>query len=143
MTPQPRIRIRRRHWLVEPTYQLKVTGAFLAFVLLFEAISLGLMYYALWDTWRALELWHERVFVALFNAVAWMVLVELIVALPILVVIGILVTHRFVGPLHRIKAALDQIGQGNFVVHLKLRKGDVLTELAESVNRLAGSLQRR
>lgn len=69
--------------------------------------------------------------------------VEIIVSLPFMWFFGIRQTHRVVGPINRIKATLDAIGRGNFTERIYLRKGDVLTELAEEINLMAERLERR
>ena len=58
------------------------------------------------------------------------------------VALGLWVTHKVVGPIDRIQAGLDQIGQGTYVIPLKLRKGDVLADLCESINRMAEKVGR-
>lgn len=134
---------RRQRLIVNPGYQIKVTGVLALFFILFVLLALGLVHYALWSTLRALELDQEALFVSIFNAVAWMVTVELVIAIPILILLGLFLTHKVVGPVGRIKAALAQLGQGNFDVVLKLRRGDVLSDLADSINRVATSLKHK
>lgn len=133
----------RRRWLVAPAYQLRVVGMLVGFLCAVVVVTLGLVYLALWSTLQTLELWHETVFVAVFKSVAWTITLELLVAIPAIMVMGVLMTHRVVGPLGRITAALDRISQGQYDVRLVLRKGDVLSELANAINRTAAALQRR
>lgn len=134
---------RRKHWVVAPRYQWKVTGIMATCLTLIVLATLCLVYFALWSTLHDLELGQEAVFVTLFLAVAWMVTAELMIMIPLVIVVGILLTHKFVGPIGRIKAALDRMAQGHFDLRLTLRRGDVLTEMAESINRLAASLKGR
>jgi nitrate/nitrite-specific signal transduction histidine kinase len=81
--------------------------------------------------------------VTAFKAVAWLVLVELVLLVLLVIAAGIVLTHRVVGPLGRIGLTLDRIGQGRFDTRLKLRKGDVLEGLAESINAMAQALHKR
>ena len=104
--------------------------------------ALAIVYYALWSTFRDLELWREEIFLAVFKVVAWTIAVELLVALPVFAVVGILITHRVVGPLGRLVDALDRLGRGDCNVHVKLRRGDVLVDVADAINRLAAILRR-
>jgi methyl-accepting chemotaxis protein len=66
---------------------------------------------------------------------------------PVLLLIGLLVTHtvvvshRIVGPLYRIRSELKKIGSGNLFVHVKLRKNDYLEKEADSVNEMVDSLR--
>ncbi len=141
MTPGSAARYRRTRWLVEPKYQWRVTRLLVITLLLVAVVTLLLIYYALWSTLGELEVWPSAVFMATFRAVAWMVLVELILATPLAIAAGIYLTHKVVGPMARIKTALEHLGQGNWDIRLKLREGDVLIDLADSINRLAASLK--
>lgn len=132
---------KRQQWLVEPTYQWRVTRLLLVALLAIVIVTLLLIYYAMWSTLGDLEIWPTRLTASLFKAVSWMVIVELTLIVPLVVIAGIVLTHRVVGPVARIKNALDQIGQGNYNVRLKLRDHDVLTEVADAVNRLAVKLR--
>jgi len=141
--PESPKRSRRQRWLVEPEYQWKVTRMLVAALLLVIIATLLLIYYALWSTLGDLDLGPSAVFVAVFRAVAWMVVSELVLIVPIVVVMSLAMTHKVVGPLGRMNAALDQIGQGQLDIRLKLRDGDVLVDLAESINRLAVTLKQQ
>ena len=143
MTQGKRPSYRRHRWIVEPAYQWKMTSAIVCFLLVVVLANLALIYYALWSTLQALELNHEAVFIAVFRTVAWTVTSGLMMMIPLVILAGLLMTHKIVGPLDRLKSALDQLGQGNHHLQLKLRKGDVLAELADAINRLAASLRQR
>ena len=134
---------KRRHWLVHPGYQLRVATLLLAGSVLMVVTTLCLVYYALWSTLRALQLEHEAVYVEVFKAAAWMVTAEMVVLIPLVMVGAILLTHQVVGPLNRIRTAIQQMAHGQFDCNLILRKGDVLIDLAEDLNRLAVSLRSR
>jgi methyl-accepting chemotaxis protein len=60
---------------------------------------------------------------------------SLVIALPITLALGILVTARIAGPLHRMQAFLGAVAEGERPPDLVLRRGDDLQELAELVNR--------
>ena len=143
MNPSPKPSFRRQRWVVEPEYQWKMTRMLVIALLLVVVATLLMMFYALTSTIGDVELWPGAVFMAVFKAVAWMIIVEMVVLIPIVIAIGLIVTHRVVGPLSRMKTALDRIGQGQYDVHLKLRGGDVLIELAASIEQLAKTLRDR
>ncbi len=140
---RPAGKLKRRQWVTEPDYQWKVTYLIVGLLLFFMALGLALVSHAVWFTLKALDAWDDMFFLAVFGRVAWMISIETLIAIPIVVAFGIFVTHKVVGPLNRIKIALDEMGRGNTNVRLKLRDGDVLIDLAEGINRLASSLQRR
>jgi methyl-accepting chemotaxis protein len=51
-------------------------------------------------------------------------------------------SHRIVGPLPRLRKALQSAGRGDFTVRLKFRPGDALEPLADDFNAAMISLQR-
>ena len=140
--PTPVRSYRRRRYLVNRAIQLPFVGMLLCLLLIMGLASLASVYLTLWSVLRAFELFGDPATVALFTTVGLAVTLELLVVAPLVVLLGIRMTHRIAGPLVRINAALDQMAQGNFNVNLKLRKGDLIGELAGHVDRLATALRR-
>ena len=134
---------RRQHWLVNPGLQFRFVRAMLLVLLLMAAAAILGVYTALWLTLYSYELLSDASIVALFNTVSWTVVLELIVLVPIVSWLGILLTHKIAGPLVRIRAALADMENGKFDIHIALRKGDALVDLAEDINRLAAFLRSR
>ncbi len=58
-----------------------------------------------------------------------------------LMVMGIFITHRIVGPVYRMKRLLRQVGTARFSVKEKLRKGDELEDLFETFIQSVHSLE--
>jgi methyl-accepting chemotaxis protein len=54
---------------------------------------------------------------------------------------GILITHRVVGPVHKIKRLLRQVGTGRLVVRERLRHGDELGDLFDTFLQMTYSLK--
>ena len=75
-------------------------------------------------------------------AVSLTLLIELLIAIPLIFVLGIRQTHRVIGPINRMKRILEAIGSGDFSQRITLRKGDVLDGLAQAINQMAEQLQR-
>jgi len=134
---------RRRTVIVDRTFQFRFVGVLLALLFVLTFGALVSVYLALWYTLYTFELLNDSVTVSLFTTVGLMVALELLLIGPFVAWMGILLTHRVSGPLVRIQAALSQMRKGKFDVHLTLRKGDALVELAESVNQLTASLRDR
>lgn len=57
--------------------------------------------------------------------------------------VALLESHRTAGLLHRVQGHLAELGEGHFTGRLHPRRDDHFTEVADSVNRLTQSLQRR
>jgi nitrogen fixation/metabolism regulation signal transduction histidine kinase len=57
--------------------------------------------------------------------------------------LGILVTHKVAGPIHKMQRLLWALGQGHFRITARLRRGDELTHFFDAFNRTADSLRMR
>ena len=134
---------RRKQYLVDRPYQLRfVTRVFLAVFTVAVASSLiatGL----LWTNMYRPELETQTPLIGSLIAVATVLLIELLLAIPIVYVLGVRQSHRVVGPIKRIKQTLEAIGAGDFSQRITLRQGDALEDLAKSINQMAASLQQR
>jgi methyl-accepting chemotaxis protein len=54
----------------------------------------------------------------------------------IVIVIGLVMSHRIAGPVYRIAADIDRVLAGGRDVRVSLRKNDAFADLAEKVNEL-------
>lgn len=137
---------RRRQWLVDPPLQTRFTRTLILIVCALAVAALVGLYLSLAVIVATFDLQRDEVIVQLFRNVGLLTAMELLVCLPVLiwllVWVGIRWTHSIAGPLVRINRALRDISRGNFDTQISLRKGDSLTELAESVNELAAFLRR-
>ena len=133
---------RRRHWLVNRPLQLAFVRAMLVVLGVMVGGALAAVYLAIRMTLSAYELSQDVLAVSLLTTVFWVMLLELLVLVPAIAWIGILLTHKVAGPLVRIRAALAKMTQGERDIHITLRKGDALVDLAEDINRLAETLRR-
>lgn len=138
---------RRRRWIVNAPFQLRIVGLLVAGLLTLAVAVLMGLYLAIWAVLYTFELQHEDIYVQLFKNVGLVATAEILVCLPIIVWalmwVGVIWTHRIAGPLVRIMVAVEQMAHGNFDVHLNLRKHDGLQDLARDINRLAAYLRSR
>lgn len=133
----------RKQYLVDRVYQMRfVTRVFTA-VLAVAVISSLLSTSLLWMNMYRPELGSQTLFVACLVAVAVTLLIELLLAIPVVFYLGIQQSHRIVGPMNRIKQTLEAIGKGEFSQRITLRQGDALEELAKAINQMADSLSQR
>ena len=133
----------RRQYLVDRSYQLRFVTRLLV-VLFGIAMASALIAMAiLFKNMYRPELERQTHIIAALIGVAVFVLVELLVSIPIVYYLGIRQSHHVVGPIGRIKKTLEAIGSGDFSQRLVLRQGDVLEDLAKSINRMTESLQKR
>ena len=134
---------RRRRLIVNPAFQYRFVGVMLMVLLLLTAGALASVYLALWMTLRTFDVASEPMAVAQMSTVGLLVTMQLLVLAPVVIWIGVRLTHKVAGPLVRINAALQQMARGDFDIRLKLRKGDALLEVADAVNALADALRSR
>mgnify|MGYP003394692249 CR=1 FL=1 len=143
MTATPHQPSRRRRLIVDRAIQLPFVKALVLVLCVVTAACLAAVFLAVRITLSTYELANDALIVALLNTVFWLVMVELVVLLPFVIWFGVWVTHKVAGPLVRIQAALAQMSRGDYQVHMRLRKGDRLMDLAELINRLAEEIRRR
>lgn len=134
---------RRRHYLVNPPLQYQFIGVMLFVLLILTIGALGSVYLALWLTLRTFDMMNDPVAISQLTTVGLVVTIELLVIAPVVVWIGLRLTHRVAGPLIRITKALQELSAGDYSVRVKLRQGDSLTEVADAINALAEALQSR
>lgn len=65
----------------------------------------------------------------------------LLAVIPLLGIMSIFITHKIVGPVYRLKKAIQDLTEGNLGVRVTLRRGDDLHELADHVNDLSEELR--
>ena len=134
---------RRRRLVVNPALQFGFVKALLAVLGCMALATLLAVHVAIRLTLRTFGLGGDLVMTSLFSAIFWTVVLELVLISPVVIWFGIVMTHKIAGPLVRIHAALAEMAQGRYDIHLTLRKGDQLVDLAEAINRVAASLRRR
>jgi nitrogen fixation/metabolism regulation signal transduction histidine kinase len=61
--------------------------------------------------------------------------------LALLTLMGVVITHRIVGPVHRMKRLLRRVSTGRLVIEERLRKGDELEDLFDTFLQMTYSLR--
>lgn len=56
---------------------------------------------------------------------------------------GVILSHRFCGPLERIEADLDKLLEGNYSVRFKVRKNDDIHSIVAKLNKLLDNLSKK
>lgn len=70
-----------------------------------------------------------------------LLLVSAVALVVLLLLMGIIITHRIVGPVHKMKRLLRRVSTGRLVVDERLRKGDELEDLFETFLQMTYSLR--
>ena len=125
---------KRRVKLIRPRLQLKLVGTFAGlslFALVFQFILFGTV------TARfaaGLPNDGDVLFAHLAPALAVVLAASLALVMPFTFWIGVRMTHRIAGPVHRFESFLAAVSAGERPADFHLRDGDELNELAEWIN---------
>jgi methyl-accepting chemotaxis protein len=131
----------RRQYLVDRPYQLRFVTRLFMVVLAVAVVSSLIASTLLWRQLYQPDLGSSPGLITGLIAIAVTLLVELLLAIPLIFVLGIRQSHRIVGPLKRIRRTLEAIGQGDFSQRITLREGDLLEDLAKAINQMAEALE--
>ena len=75
-------------------------------------------------------------FVYVLKATNLALLRNLLLISPLIFILGLLFSHRIAGPVYRIGKTLRDISKGNLSLRIRLREGDELIDLADTINNL-------
>lgn len=134
----------RKQYLVDRGYQIRFVTRVFAVVLAVAVISSLIATGLLWGTmYQPAETGMQVHLTVALIAIAVTLLIELLLAIPVVFFLGIRQSHRIVGPMNRIKKILETYGTGDFTPRIVLRDGDALEDLAKALNAMADRLQQR
>ena len=134
---------KRTQYLVDRGFQLRfVTRLFMAVLGVASAAAL-ISSILLWNNLSLSGQWPNTLLTTSLIAVSTTLLIELLLAIPIIFFLGIRQSHRIIGPMARLKQMLEALGQGDFSQRIVLREGDMLEDFAKSLNQMAENLQQR
>ena len=134
---------KRKQYLVDRAYQLRFVTRLFLIILLVATASALVSSILVWRNTYTPGQTSQEVFIVALVAISSTLLIELLLAIPLIFVLGIRQSHRIVGPMNRIKQTLEAIGQGDFSKRITLRQGDALEDLANAINQMAERLQQR
>jgi nitrogen fixation/metabolism regulation signal transduction histidine kinase len=67
----------------------------------------------------------------------------ILLVVSVLFFMGIMITHKIVGPAMVLKKKMQDIADGNYEARIVLRKGDEFKDLADTFNTMAETLQKK
>ena len=143
MNMTPDSSYKRKQYLVDPAYQLRFVSRVFITVLAVALVSLALSSLLLSKNLYEPDLRSQTTLITSLVAVATMMLIELLVAIPLVFILSIRQSHRVVGPMNRMKQTLEAIARGDFSQRISLRQGDALEDIANAINKMSQGLQQR
>jgi len=81
--------------------------------------------------------------IPVFHKINFLLLVSLPPVIILLVLWGISLTHRLVGPLERLEDDICKISEGDYSVRINLRKDDDLRPVADVINHIIDKLEKK
>lgn len=140
-SPAGRPQYKRRVKLIRPRLQLKLVGTFAGlslFALVFQFILFGMVAARFA---AGLPNDGDVLFAQLAPALSMVLAASLALVMPFTFWIGVRMTHRIAGPVHRFESFLAAVSAGERPADFHLRDGDELNELAEWINRATEPLR--
>ena len=133
-------RIRKRK-LINSGLQLKLITTFLLVACVASLFQVLLLNRSLLNMARSMDSNGQAVLAQLPQLLFNNLLLTMVVLVPVMVVVGMLVTHRVAGPIYRFQKHFEAIANGEQVRPCKIRQGDELQELCSKINAAVDRLQ--
>ena len=136
---------RRKQLFVERGLQLRFARFVIVYMLICCAVTASIVFYATSSLLgeKLAGIYPQNRLPEIFNRAYLVFFLCLLGSIPALFYGALIFSHRIAGPLPKIYRTLEEIGKGNFDIHLTLRKKDELVELADHINRMASKLKER
>lgn len=126
----------RRHVrLLRPRLQLRLMASFLGLCLLALTLQAMVFLDMLGELARSLPSDGAVLMTEASERTVWVLALSFGLLLPATFLVGLLVTHRLVGPIYRFEVYLKQVIRGETREPCRIRKGDELHELCDLINR--------
>lgn len=126
-------RYKRRTKLIHPKLQLTLIGTFGGIALLAMLMQFLLLGYFLTKSVSQLDNGGQLA-AQVPGALMTVLGISLLVLTPVFLVIGIMLTFRFAGPVYRFEQFLMALSRGEAKAPCKIREGDHLQSLCDAIN---------
>ncbi len=127
---------RRRIKIIRPRLQMKLTLTFVGLTLLALMLQFMVFLRAMTSIAVSLPSDHDVLMDAVPEVLVQSLLLTFCVVVPLIFLVGVLLTFRIAGPVYRFEAYLKQILRGENPGDCKLRQGDELNELCSLINQV-------
>lgn len=134
---------KRSQYLVAKEFQLKYVGVILALMLATAVLCAYVVYYtAMVSMGEKLALvYPQGRLISIIKTVNFRILFSLVIVTPLVVVLGIVLSHRIAGPIYRIEKFLNTVSTGDLSARLTLRKNDEFINVATAINTAIDSIK--
>ncbi len=135
----------RKHYFIAPGFQLRYIRVILSVMFGVGALAAYTVYYQTMILFgeKLSNVYPQGRLVAIVKSINIQILFSLLLITPLLIVIGIFLSHRIAGPIYRMERFLGALSKGDLVNRVTLRKKDELKSLADGLNMVIDSLRDR
>ncbi|MGH7394580.1 MAG: hypothetical protein ACREKF_02660 [Candidatus Methylomirabilales bacterium] len=136
--------VRRRNFLIHPTYQLASAFTAIIYILAYSMLLGFLIFFPLeWEFTAAGDFQEQLELAQQILRLHGRVWPSILIIALLVGVHAVLRAHRTAGPLFRLQETLRAYERGQFSLRMRLRRRDWFRELEACVNELGASLQER
>ena len=132
----------RKIYLTDKKFQLRYVKIIILFVLAVLTVSDGLAFLILMNELENSGVDRTLLTIPFREGIKFIFLFQFALTIPVVVIYGIVLTHRIIGPLGRMKRWIADLGEGNFGTQFKLRQKDELVDLVDGLNEMSTNLAR-
>ena len=129
----------RKRYIVKRGLQFRYIGVIFALVILASIVTGYTVFATGWTLLgeRLANVYPQGRLVQVFHSTNFALIRNLLFISPLIFAIGLLFSHKIAGPVYRIEKTIYEIARGNLGLRIKLRKGDELWGLADTINTMA------
>ena len=135
---------KRKIYFIKKDFQFRFILKFCLLILAGVAMSTGALFFFSGDTltscFQDSRLVIKNTSMAILPTVLYTNLVTLGLITLAAIAVTLIVSHRLFGPLYRFEKDLQEIGRGNLVKQIHLRKEDQLIDFIASINNMTADL---
>lgn len=131
----------RKKKLINSALQLKMIAAFLFLSCISALFQVTLLNRSIMSLSSLMESDGDILLSELPSLLVSNMVLTLGVLLPMMLLVGILITHRIAGPIYRFEQYLEAVARGENPGVCKIREDDELQSLCDTINRAVGQLR--
>ena len=136
-------KIRRRQYFIAPEFQIRYIRFILFVMFGVGALAAYTVYYKsmILLGGKLANVYPQGRLVAIVKSVNIQIMLSLLLITPLVVIIGLFLSHRMAGPVYRMEKTLTAMGNGDISARITLRKRDEFKSLADRINFVVDSMR--
>lgn len=131
----------RKQKLIKTSLQLRLSLVFLTLAFIAALFQVILLNRSILSLGARMPTDGDILMTQLPTVLGQNLVITVLVLVPVMIGVGILITHRVAGPVYRFEQYLSQVARGEDVGPCVLREGDELQELCDRINEAVASLK--